>query len=308
MLDVRRLRTLREVAARGTIAATADALGYTPSAVSQQLLTLERETGAALLERDGRSVRLTDAAERLVLRTEAVLAELEAAEAELAAGEARVQGTIRLAAFPTAAATLAPAAMAAFAEAHPDAEVVLDELEPEEARPALKLGDVDVALLHEYDFSPHPEDPGIELTPLMEDDLLIALPEDHPAASTRAVELGTLADERWVAGYLDTACHRVVLTSCRAAGFEPRIAARTNDFRVVLALVAAGQGVALVPGLAYDAAPPGVALRPPAGEPLRRRIGIAVRSGGGGHPGVASLVAAARAAAARIGSVANVGH
>ena len=129
MLDVRRLRTLREVAARGTIAATADALGYTPSAVSQQLLTLERETGAALLERDGRSVRLTDAAERLVLRTEAVLAELEAAEAELAADASQVQGTVRLAAFPTAAATLAPRAMAAFAAAHPGAEVVLNRLE-----------------------------------------------------------------------------------------------------------------------------------------------------------------------------------
>ena len=122
MLDVRRLRMLREVAARGTIAATAEALGYTPSAVSQHLIALERETGASLLERDGRSVRLTDAAERLVRRTEAVLAQLEAAEAELAHGS-DVRGTVTLACFPTAAATIAPTAMAAFAAAHPDAEL-----------------------------------------------------------------------------------------------------------------------------------------------------------------------------------------
>ena len=188
MLDVRRLRMLREVAARGTIAATAEALGYTPSAVSQHLIALERETGASLLERDGRSVRLTDAAERLVSRTEAVLAQLEAAEAELApAGD--VRGTVTLACFPTAAATLAPIAMAAFAAAHPDAEVVMSELEPEQALPALKLGEADVAVVHEYDFSPRGSDPGVELRPLLEDDILVAVPDGHPAAGA-SVDLG----------------------------------------------------------------------------------------------------------------------
>jgi DNA-binding transcriptional LysR family regulator len=290
MLEVRRLRILRELAARGTIAATADALGYTAPAISQQLAALERESGAELLERDGRSVRLTDTAQRLVLRTEAVLAELEAAAAELAAGTGVLHGTIRLAAFPTAAATLAPAAMAAFSRAHPRASVMLDELEPEQARPALKLGEVDVAILHEYDFSPIPRDPGIELRPLLEDEILVALPGDHPAAGGPTVDLRALEQERWVAGYLDTACHRVVMTACRAAGYEPLLGARTNDFRVVLALVAAGQGVALVPRLALDDSTTGVVLRPPKSGPLLRRIAAAVRAGGAGHPGAAALV------------------
>jgi DNA-binding transcriptional LysR family regulator len=288
MLDVRRLHMLRELAERGTIAATARALGYTPPAISQHLAALERQVGVSLLERQGRRVTLTPAARLLVGRTDRVLAELEAAEAELAADGGDVHGTVRLAAFPTAAATIVPRAMASFAADHPAAEVTLAELEPEDAMPALKLGEVDVAVIHSYDFSPRPPDPSVELTLLLEDDLYVAVPAEHPAAGD-AVELEALADERWIAGYLDTACHRVVVTSCRAAGFEPRVVARSNDFRVVLALVAAGQGVALVPGLGVDGVPSGVRLAPPAGRPLRRRVLAAVRTGSAGHPGVAAL-------------------
>jgi DNA-binding transcriptional LysR family regulator len=293
MLDVRRLHMLRELAERGTIAATAQALGYTPPAISQHLAALERQAGVALLERQGRRVALTPAAQLLVGRTERVLAELEAAEAELAAGE--VRGTVRLAAFPTAAATIVPRAMASFAAEHPAAEVTLAELEPEDALPALKLGEADVAVVHSYDFSPRPPDASAELTLLLEDDLHVAVPAGHPAAG-EVVDLAALAGERWIAGYLDTACHRVVVTSCRAAGFEPRVAARSNDFRVVLALVAAGQGVAIIPGMGFDAVPDGVCLARPAGKPLRRRVLAAVRSGSAEHPGVAALVGALEAA------------
>jgi DNA-binding transcriptional LysR family regulator len=289
MLDVRRLHMLRELSERGTIAATAQALGYTPPAISQHLAALERQTGVTLLERHGRRVRLTPAARLLVGHTERVLAELEAAEAGLAAAGSDLRGTVRLAAFPTAAATLVPTAMAAFARRHPDAEVTLAELEPEAAVPALKLGEADVAVIHEYDFSPRGDDPSIELTALIEDDLYVAVADGHPSAGDE-VALAALRDEPWVAGYLDTACHRVVVTACRAAGFEPRVIARTNDFRVVLALVAAGRGVALVPGLAVDAPPAGVCLARPAGRRLTRRVFAAARAGGGGHPGVAALV------------------
>jgi DNA-binding transcriptional LysR family regulator len=196
---------------------------------------------------------------------------------------------VRLAAFPTAAATLAPRAMATFAARHPGAEVLLSELEPEDALPALKLGEADLAIIHEYDFSPRGDDASIELTALAEDPIHVAVPAAHPTAGAQ-IALEDLADERWVAGYLDTACHRVVVTACRAAGFEPRIVARSNDFRVVLALVAAGQGVALVPGLAVDVVPDGVCLARPAGRRLGRRVLGAVRTGGGGHPGVAALL------------------
>jgi DNA-binding transcriptional LysR family regulator len=291
MLDVRRLHMLRELAERGTIAATAQALGYTPPAISQHLAALERQVGVSLLERQGRRVALTPAARLLVGRTERVLAELEAAEADLAAEGGEVRGTVRLAAFPTVAATLVPRAMAIFAARHPLAEVTLAELEPEDALPALKLGDADVAVVHEYDFSPRRSEASVELMPLLEDDIHVAVPAGHPAAG-EVIALEALAGERWLAGYLDTACHRVVITACRAAGFEPHVVARSNDFRVVLALVAAGQGVALVPGLAVDGTPGGVCLARPAGDPLRRRVQAAVRSGSSRHPSVAALLAA----------------
>jgi DNA-binding transcriptional LysR family regulator len=288
-LDVRRLNMLRELAARGTVAATARALGYTPPAVSQHLAALERQAGVTLLERDGRRVRLTPAARLLVGRTERVLAELEAAEAELAATHGEVRGVVRLAAFPTAAATVVPRAMAAFAAGHPGAEVTLAELEPEEALPALKLGEVDVAVVHEYDFSPRPADDSIELTELLTDPIHVAVPATHALAGPE-IALEELASERWIAGCLDTACHRVVVTACRAAGYEPRVVARTNDFRVALALVAAEQGVALVPELAVHGVPGDVCLARVAGRPLARRIFAAVRRGGAAHPGVAALV------------------
>jgi DNA-binding transcriptional LysR family regulator len=301
MLDVRRLHMLRELAERGTIAATAEALGYTPPAVSQHLAALERQVGVPLLERQGRRVALTPAARLLVARTERVLAELEAAEAELAAGNGDLRGSVRLAAFPTAAATLVPSAMAVFAARHPGAEVLLSELEPEDALPALKLGEADLAIVHEYDFSPRGDDPSIELTPLIEDGIHVAVPAGHPAAGDE-VALRALAGERWIAGYVDTACHRVVVTACRAAGFEPRIVARSNDFRVVLALVAAGQGVALVPGLAVDEPPAGVCLARPVGRRLGRRVLAAVRAGGSGHPAAVALLDALRDGAAGQGS------
>jgi DNA-binding transcriptional LysR family regulator len=289
MLDVRRLRMLRELSERGTIAATAEALGYSPPAVSQHLAALERQAGVALLERQGRRVALTPAARLLVSRTERVLAELEAAEAELAAGDGEVHGSVRLAAFPTAAATIVPPAMAIFAARHPGAEVLLAELEPEDALPALKLGEADVAVIHEYDFSPRGDEPSVELTPLVVDELFVAVPADHPAAGDE-ISVQALAGEPWIAGYVDTACHRVVTTVCRATGFEPRIVTQTNDFRVVLALVAAGQGVAIVPGLAIDGPPAGVCLARAVERPIERRVLAAVRAGGGARPGVIALL------------------
>jgi len=168
-LDVRRMRVLREVAARGTIAAAARALAFTPSAVSQQLAALERETGVALLDRRGGRVHLTEAGRRLVGRTEAILAELEAATAELEAAAVEVTGDVHVAAFPSAERALLAPAIATLAGRHPEVRVRTTELEPEDALPALKLGEADVAVVHSYDFSPRPPDPSVELTLLLED-------------------------------------------------------------------------------------------------------------------------------------------
>src|SRR5829696_7325726 len=166
MLDVRRLRVLREFANRGTIAATADALGYTPPAVSQQLAALEREAGVDLLERSGRTRRLTPAGTELVARTEAVLRELEAAEAALARQRDSVAGVLRVAAFPSAHRALLPPAIGRLAREHPELQVHTRELEPEDSIPLLKLGELDLVIAQEYPFAPQTADAALERTPL----------------------------------------------------------------------------------------------------------------------------------------------
>jgi DNA-binding transcriptional LysR family regulator len=291
MLDVRRLRVLRELAARGTIAATADALGYTAPAVSQQLAALEREAGVALLERNGRRRRLTPAGEELVQRTEGILRELEAAEAALERTTTQVAGVLRCAGFQSALRALLPPAIAALAPRHPDLRVVTYELEPEESLPALKLGELDVVLAQETAYAPTPTDPALERTDLLDDRLHVALPKGHPLAgpADAAIDLAALADEPWIAGREGTFCHIVVVHSARHAGFEPRLAHITNDFSVAYALVAASAGVALVPELAGPP-PPGVVLRRVAGAPPSRRIYVAVRAGSGSRPAIAAMV------------------
>jgi DNA-binding transcriptional LysR family regulator len=291
MLDVRRLRVLRELAARGTIAATADALGYTAPAVSQQLAALEREAGVALLERNGRRRRLTPAGEELVARTEGILRELEAAEAALERTTTQVAGVLRCAAFASAQRRLLPPAIAALAAAHPDLRVTTQELEPEDSLPALKLGELDVALGQEYAFAPAPADPALGRTDLLEDPVRVALPEGHPLAGEPEVDMAALDAEPWIAGCEGSFCHLVVIHSAHQAGFEPRLAHITNDFAVSYALVAAGAGVGLVPELAGPP-PPGVVVRPVAGAPPSRRIYAAVRAGSEARPAVAAMLAA----------------
>ena len=303
MLDVRKLRVLRELAARGTIAATAEALSFTPSAISQQLSALERETGVELLAREGRRLTLTEPARRLVARTDEVLAALEAAEADLEASVGEVRGTIALAAFPTAAAVLVPPVVAALRAEHPALAVRVEELEPQDSLPALRLGEVDVALAHDYDTIPYTPDPAVVEHALLHDPLRIAVPANHPLAAGKSansadgrahgtVDLADLAGERWIAGRPGTHCGTVVTTASRAAGFEPDVVAHGSEFATRLALGAAGLGVAMVPGLATAAAGvPGVALLEPR-PALERLIFAAVRPGSGRRAAVAAVLAA----------------
>jgi DNA-binding transcriptional LysR family regulator len=291
MLDVRRLRVLRELAARGTIAATAEALGYTPPAVSQQLAALEREAGVPLLERNGRLRRLTPAGEELVAHTEAVLSALEAAEAALEKVTATVAGTVRLAAINSMHNRLLPGALGKLARRHPDLHLSTRELEPYESLPALKLGELDVALAAEYEFAPLEPDPAIERRVLCDDPNLLAVPADHPAAGVPAgtVPLEALADAPWIAGREGTYCAATVVDTCRRAGVEPNVVHRTNDFDVAFALVAAGAGIAIVPTLAGPP-PPGVALVEPAGGIPSRRLFAAVRAGAAERPAVHAVL------------------
>jgi DNA-binding transcriptional LysR family regulator len=279
MLDVRRMRVLREVAERGSIAAAAQALAFTPSAVSQQLATLEREAGVALLERGPRSIRLTEAGRALVEHTEGILASLAAAEAEIQAIAGIRGGMLRLASFPTAYATIMPAAIGEFRNRHPAVELSLTEADPLMSMARLKSGELDLALLYEYDYVPLPADEAVERVQLADDKIRVLLPRGHREAKRRAVRLDVLADERWITSTVRSSCHEFVARSCRAAGFEPDIGFESDDHGVWQGLVAAGMGVALASDLALENLHPGVEARPVALHPLKRRIYIAYRAG-----------------------------
>ncbi|RJL32444.1 LysR family transcriptional regulator [Bailinhaonella thermotolerans] len=188
MLDVRRLRLLRELAHRGTIAAVAEALAYTPSAVSQQLAVLETEAGVPLLERTGRRVTLTPAALTLVDHAEAVLERLERAEADLAGARRGPAGPLRVGTFPSAARAILPAALAALAAAHPALEPLVEEVDPAAVADRLRAGELDVALIHHYDFVPRAPVPGLASAPLLTEPLYLATPAGEVSADPASVE------------------------------------------------------------------------------------------------------------------------
>jgi len=300
MLDVRRLRVLHAVSAYGSVTAAAAALGYSAPAVSQQLAALEREVGMRLTERAGRGLQLTPAALILVGHTDALLARLDAAEADLAALRDQIAGRVALAAFPSAAASLVPAAWAALAGSAPQVRLDLTEMEPEESLPAVLRGETDVAIAHEYDLLPRPLDPLFERRELLADPVVLAVPAGHPLAAKSAIPLSDLAGQPFLAPRESTSCAEMIQRACARAGFVPRVVARATDFQVLLSLVAAGAGVTLVPGLAARWLPPGVRLVPPA-EPVTRRVFTVSRRGGDRKPAVRVVLDALTDAAARPG-------
>ena len=290
MLDVRRMRVLREVAARGSIAGAAQTLSFTPSAVSQQIAALEREAGVALVERGPRSIRLTDAGHALVEHTDVILARLTAAEDEIQAIAGLRGGTLRVSSFPTAYATILPVAIAEFRRRYPLVELTLTEADPLRSLARLKSGELDLALMFEYDFVPFPEDDAIERVPLLDDPIRVLIPVNHPATRRRAVALQDLAGESWITSTSRSSCHRFVARACQAAGFEPKIGFESDDHGVWQGLVAAGVGVALAPDLALTAVHPDVAIRPVALQPLARRIFAAHRVAARRLPAVEAML------------------
>lgn len=288
MLDVRRLRLLRELHARGTIAAVADALQYTPSAVSQQLAVLEREAGVALLERAGRGVRLTDAGRRLVEHADAVLARLEAAEADLA-GTGELRGRVRVATFQTAARALVAPAFISLSGRAPGVRCELIEMEAEESLPLLRMGELDIVVAEEYEHAPRRHEKALERRVLGVDRLLLALPEDHPCARRAPGQLliGDLAEDVWAAPREGTAFTDEVRRLARSSGgFEPDIRHQANDVRLLLQLAASGLAIALVPSMGFEPEP-GVTIRP---TPRTREIFASVRRGSTTNPAVAAVL------------------
>src|SRR5436189_805849 len=285
MLDVRRLRLLRELAARRTVTAVAEALSYTPSAVSQQLAALERDAGVQLLERVGRGVQLTEAGRRLVVHADAVIARLEAAEADLARGSGTVSGRVRVASFQTAAHALVIPALGPLEERYPELQCEVIQAEAEWALPALRLGDVDLVLAEEYDHAPRPRDPSLEHTDLCRDALLFAVPEGHRCASQETISFADLVGEQWAGGEIGTAWNDMIWRACRSiGGYEPDIRHHVDDVRLILGLVASRRAVGLVPALGWPHDVEGVVGRPPTETPLERRIFTAVRRGTGERP------------------------
>ncbi len=277
MLNVARLRVLREVAERGSFSAAADALSYTQSAVSQQIAALEAETGMTLLERGPRGVRLTGAGRTLVEHAEGILARLAAAEEELAALAGLRGGQLRMASFPTAGATLMPVAIAAFRASYPEVELTLAEGEPEEIAPRLRAGEFDLALLFELPTSEDPlaqePDPErLKRVELLEDPLYLALPRGHRLAGKRTLRLAELRGEAWVQTSRSSPCARHVVRSCHAAGFEPNVAFESDDYQTVQGLVAAGVGVALIPELALSVVREDVVVRALSPSPPVRSV------------------------------------
>jgi DNA-binding transcriptional LysR family regulator len=287
MLELKRLRLLKELHERGTIAAVADALQFTPSAVSQQLAMLERETGVTLLQKAGRGVRLTDPALVLVEHARALLDRAARAEADLAAAAGTVAGRARIATFQSVALELALPMMQRLRTEAPRLRTELVEAEPEQAIPALALGDLDLVLGDEWEHQPLRLPPGLERHELFDDPVQLALPDERKDATFR-----DLRDAPWTTGNPGMAWEDMTQRACRAlGGFEPDIRHRTADATVSLALVARGLAVALVPSLAIPEHHPGVTLKPTG---VKRRIMAVVREADAARPSVQALLAGVR--------------
>jgi DNA-binding transcriptional LysR family regulator len=303
MLDLRRLRLLRELNQRGTIAAVADALQFTPSAVSQQLAMLEREAGVRLLERAGRGVRLTDAALVLVGHAEALLERAALAEADLAAAAGTVAGRARIAGFESVALRLALPAMEALARDAPRLRCEIVEAEPEQALPALALGDVDLVLGDEWQHQPLRLPDGVRRHDLFQDPVHLLLPARHPAARRHAdaVPIAELAGEPWTTGHAGMGWDEMTRRTCRQlGGFDPDVRHRTNDATVSVALVARGLAVTLLAALPLPGRVPGVTRRPIAEGSVSRAIFAATRAADAARPSTQALLAAVRDAAAAL--------
>ena len=299
MVDLRRVRALREVADRGTIAAAAEALHLTPSAVSQQLSALERECGVPLLEPAGRTIRLTPAAHLLLEHAGPLFAQLERLRSELDAHAAGDVGEVRVAAFPTALAGIVAPAVGLLRDRAPGVRIRAQEAETPEALATLNQRDTDVVITMESAQAPRGDDPRYHRRDLVRDVLDAVVPAGHPLAGEERIELGALAGEPWVAPNAGWSCEHVLVTACQVAGFTPVIEHRTTDWAALKALVGAGLGVALVPRLAQPSPPDSVVVRPLAGEAPCRHLFALCRGGAEHGRAIAATLDALEEAALR---------
>src|SRR4051794_1943701 len=301
MIDNRRLRLLVEFERLGTVAGVADALSFAPSAVSQQLATLEREAGAPLFEHVGRRMLLTDVGRLLVAHGHEVLDAVERAEAELERAAATVAGTVRLATFQTVGMVLLPAALRILRARHPGVSVQYLEGEAEETLPLLAAGAIDLVVAEEYEHAPRVRDARHDRVGLCRDALVVALPRGHGLARRRRVPLELLAGEPWVSARADTAYAGMVAHACRTlGGFDPDVHHRANDVAVMMRLVAVG-AVAILPSLGDPAADRALAVRAVGGQRLDREIFSVARATSAARPAIREVRRALADAVAELG-------
>ncbi|GAA4438946.1 LysR family transcriptional regulator [Actinokineospora soli] len=298
MLDVRRLQVLRAVVNSGSVTAAATNLGYTPSAISQQIAALERETGVALLERNGRGVRPTAAGMLLTEHAAHVGTRLADAETALADLRAGITGRVAVRYFSTAGVALVPPALARVRREHPGVRVDLKLIDPEDPLIEVERGKADLAIfIHR---TTRPVSPGVRTFHLLDDPYQAVLPRGHRLAAKRVLDLADLADEPWVSGEWPPhgPCSRILFDACAAAGFSPDVVVESEDYASAQGFVAAGLGIAVIPRMGLGSRHPGVVvrrLRKP--EPVRV-IHAAVRESSSEHPAVVGLLTALRDAAA----------
>ena len=298
LTDVVRLRTLRKIAEHGSFSRAADELGYTQSAISQQIAALEHEVQLTLLNRGVRPVALTDAGRVLVAHAEPVLEQIATAEAQLDALRGLRAGRLRVAAFGSAFATFLPTGIAEFRDRHPDVQLDVVEAEPDVSLPMLRTGEVDLAVVYGFTDAPHEADGRLRTTHLLVDEHRALLPARHRLVARKTLSVADLADENWIVPYADGPArgYRMGLEHLWAdVGISPRIAFQTDDLQAAQAFVAARLGIALMHDLTMPTRRDGVTVRPLTGPRLARPVD-AVRTADRQSPPAAAMAAILAAA------------
>jgi DNA-binding transcriptional LysR family regulator len=297
VLNLERLRVLHAVATTGSVVGAAAVLHVTTSAVSQQLARLERETGQELAERHGRGLRLTEAGVLLAGHAAELLAHAERVESSLAEHRGVVAGRLRVAAFATAARGLMPGALRGLRERHPALDVSLAELEPHEAVPAVRRGEVDVAVVQDWAADPLGVPDELSRRGLLDDRFDVAVPDRHRLAGRASVTVEELGEEEWISWSRGQICHDWLVGTLRGIGVEPRVVHTAAEHSTQLALVAAGLGIVVLPRLGRDAVPAGVRLLAVEPPPVRRVFAV-WRAATSPRPAVAAVLGALDRAAA----------
>ncbi|MBP2322566.1 DNA-binding transcriptional LysR family regulator [Kibdelosporangium banguiense] len=300
MLDVRRLQILRAVVTSGSVTSAAGNLGYTPSAISQQLAVLEREAGTALLERVGRGVRPTAAGQLLTEHAAILSKNLTEAESALRDLKEGRTGHLSVRYFATAGVALVPPAMAQLHKHHPGLQIDLKLIDPEDPLPEVEQGRADVAIVV-FPRS-NPARGNVQLIHLMNDPLRAVLPRGHRLASKRVLDLADLADEPWVGSdWTPGPCQDLMLNACAAAGFTPKVTVESEDYATTQGFVAAGLGVAMVPGLGLNTTHSGVLVRRVRRPEPTREIFAAIRDSSAADPAVQAFLSALKDVVTRLG-------